>query len=238
MLLFFNKLKHRIQELEFENKSLQMRLEKQKEFIPRFTVFFNNLMASHDISLVTSAHIERVAEMVKLALSIFPKEDILKDVPNYDYQVFCDSVYLGAFLHDLGKFNVSNAILSKPDSLTEAEFDIVKEHPRLGSIATIDLPLDDIQYNKVIINNIILHHHSNVDGTGYPDKLVGGNIPYEARFVAIFDRLEALLARRSYKTPKTLDESIMILEKEGKVDISILNLVKENKELFEKFEIK
>lgn len=232
----FNKIKRKILELEFRNKSLELRLEKQKEFIPKFVMFFNNLMSSHDDSLATSKHIERVADMVKTALMVFPKEQIIPNIPNYDYQVFCDSVYVGAFLHDLGKFHISNSIISKPNKLNDDEFELIKKHPKWGSVDAIDLPLDEEYYNKVIVNNIILHHHSNIDGSGYPDGLSGNEIPYEARFVAIFDRLEALMAKRSYKDSKTLDESLAILEREKKVDNNILDMVKEYRNVFKKYQ--
>lgn len=227
-------LKDKIRELEIENYSLSLKLEKQKEFITRFVMFVNNMMSSHDTSLVTSMHVSRVANMIDDSFRLFPKK-LFEKRTTYDYEIFCNSVRLGAYLHDLGKFHIPHDILTKNGKLTNEEFEIVKNHPSLGSIDIIDLPLDESCYNKVIINNIILHHHSNTDGSGYPDGLTASEIPFEALYVAVFDRLEALLAKRTYKDCYSLEQAIKILRDSDKTDKEILDLVESNFDSFNKY---
>ncbi|HEY8608747.1 MAG TPA: HD-GYP domain-containing protein [Noviherbaspirillum sp.] len=100
---------------------------------------------------------------------------------------------LGGLLHDTGKALVPDAILNKPGRLTDAEFDIIRKHPRDGYEILLrtpgvgDIPLD-----------IALHHHERMDGSGYPDKLPGQRITAFAQMAAIVDVYDAITADRCY----------------------------------------
>ncbi|GHD78590.1 HD-GYP domain-containing protein [Vogesella fluminis] len=100
---------------------------------------------------------------------------------------------LGGILHDTGKALVPDEILNKPGRLTEAEFDIIKRHPRDGfdilsrTEGIGEIPLD-----------ITLHHHERVDGSGYPHRLNGDTISTLAKMAAIVDVYDAITADRCY----------------------------------------
>ncbi len=99
-----------------------------------------------------------------------------------------------ALLHDIGKIGIPDAILNKPGPLTPADFDEVKRHPQLAT--------DILRHTRFFEDElpIILHHHERYDGTGYPAGLVGADIPLEARILCVADAMEAMFARRSYKS--------------------------------------
>jgi putative nucleotidyltransferase with HDIG domain len=100
---------------------------------------------------------------------------------------------IGALLHDIGKIIVPTEVLNKPGKLTEEEWAIMKRHPEAGLelVADIDFPGD--------ISAIIRNHHERWDGTGYPDRLKGEDIPLAARILCVADVYDALTTTRSYR---------------------------------------
>jgi response regulator RpfG family c-di-GMP phosphodiesterase len=103
-------------------------------------------------------------------------------------------IALGAFLHDFGKIGIPDAILYKPGKLTQEETDIMRQHVRIG-------------YNMVIgisflagAAQIVLTHQEFYDGTGYPQGLVGKEIPIGARIFSVADTLDAITSDRPYRT--------------------------------------
>ncbi len=102
-----------------------------------------------------------------------------------------------ALLHDIGKLGVAEAILTKPDRLTDEEYEVIKTHPTLG--AEIVEACKSLQQ----LIPMIRHHHERYDGKGYPDGLKGQQIPLEARIVGFADALEAMASDRPYR--KALD---------------------------------
>ena len=113
---------------------------------------------------------------------------------------------LGAYLHDLGKVKVPHEILNKPGRLTDEEFAIVQQHPAWGVelLATVEFPWD--------IKPIIRWHHEKYDGTGYPDRLVGEEIPLGAQIICAVDVYDALTTTRSYRKAMSHDEAIMRMQ--------------------------
>jgi putative nucleotidyltransferase with HDIG domain len=103
------------------------------------------------------------------------------------------TVRIGAYLHDLGKVRVPHEILNKPGPLTRDEFDVVQRHPIWGIelLAGIEVPWD--------IKPIIRWHHERYDGSGYPDRLRGDEIPLSAQIVGIVDVYDALTTARPYR---------------------------------------
>ncbi len=96
-------------------------------------------------------------------------------------------------LHDVGKVGVPDAVINKPGKLTEEEFRIIKTHPDIGS----HILSKTTELTKLAMS---AHwHHERVDGKGYPDGLSGGNIPEEARIIAVADAYDAMTSRRSYR---------------------------------------
>lgn len=103
------------------------------------------------------------------------------------------TIRMGAYLHDVGKVKVPHQILNKPGKLTDEEFEIIKRHPVWGVelLAAVEFPWN--------IKPIIRSHHERYDGTGYPDRLKGDEIPLAAQIICIVDVYDALTTTRSYR---------------------------------------
>jgi putative nucleotidyltransferase with HDIG domain len=119
---------------------------------------------------------------------------------------------MGAFLHDVGKTAVPSEVLNKPGKLTDEEFEQMKRHTVIGDaiISETPFPWD--------IRPIVRNHHERWDGTGYPDRLAGENIPLHARILCVADVYDALTSARSYRRALTHEEAMEIMRREaGKV---------------------
>jgi putative two-component system response regulator len=115
----------------------------------------------------------------------------------------CRMIYLGAPLHDIGKIGIADAILSKPGKLTPEELAIMREHVSIGARILEKGGSDLIRTAELIAQS----HHEKWDGTGYPDRLSGHDIPVEARIVALADVFDALCSERPYKRAWPLEEA-------------------------------
>lgn len=116
-------------------------------------------------------------------------------------------------LHDIGKVGIPDYILLKPGKLTSDEWSIMKTHSALGYFA-IDQAEQDLEYPLDFLHiakEIAHYHHEKWDGTGYPDGLVGDTIPISARLMAIADVFDALISRRVYKEPFSLEMAVGII---------------------------
>ena len=102
-------------------------------------------------------------------------------------------LYLGAMLHDIGKYNTAEDLLNKPDSLNLREETLTREHTLKGTLFVVGI--DNISH----IGPTILHHHEHWDGSGYPSGLKGEQIPFNARIVAVADAYDAMISNRSYR---------------------------------------
>jgi len=110
-------------------------------------------------------------------------------------------------IHDVEKMSINEHILNKPAKLTKTEFDLVKQHPVIG--ARLLEPLD----LEVKITQIVLYHHENFDGSGYPEGLRGEDIPYLARITRIIDSYDALTMDRPYhKGVSSMDAATILLK--------------------------
>jgi putative nucleotidyltransferase with HDIG domain len=130
----------------------------------------------------TFGHCERVAQRSLAVARALGLEDTEQT-----------AIRLGAYLHDLGKVRVPHEILNKPGPLTREEFEVVQMHPIWGLelLAAVEFPWD--------LKPIIRWHHERYDGTGYPDRLRGDEIPLSAQIVGIVDVYDALTTERSYR---------------------------------------
>lgn len=115
----------------------------------------------------------------------------------------------GGLLHDIGKIGIPADIIDKPGPLTLEEFNIIREHPRLGVRI-----LEPIKAYREIIS-LVLHHHERYDGTGYPNGIAGDAISLPARIVAVADVFESIITDRPYRPAVTLDEACRILAEES-----------------------
>ena len=131
----------------------------------------------------TNGHSGRVAEYTK---------EIARRYGYTNKQL--DDIYMMGLLHDVGKIGVPDAVINKPSRLSEEEYELIKKHPVLGERILKKIK----EMPKLSIG--ARWHHERYDGTGYPDGLVGENIPEEARIIAVADAYDAMTSRRSYRS--------------------------------------
>ncbi|MDA8095221.1 MAG: HD domain-containing protein [Betaproteobacteria bacterium] len=143
----------------------------------------------------TGGHLWRVAQFSRLLAAKHgcPAADVAR-------------IALGGFLHDLGKVGVPDAILNKPDRLTEEEYALVKTHPEIGSRLLSQHPLADLARAAV------MSHHETPDGNGYPHGLAGLSIPFEARIVGICDAFDAMTSTRPYRRGMPIAQALGIIK--------------------------
>lgn len=146
----------------------------------------------------TGDHSQRVAELtLSIALKLgIPAEDLLH-------------IRRGVLLHDIGKMGVPDAILFKPDKLTDDEWTIMRQHPTfayemLSKIAYL-LPALDVPYC----------HHEKWDGSGYPRGLKGEEIPLSARIFAVVDVHDALISDRPYRRAWTIERVLEHIQEQS-----------------------
>lgn len=139
----------------------------------------------------TRGHSERVANYALL----LAKET--GEYRNNDLKSF----YYSCLLHDIGKIQIPDYILTKPDRLSTEEFEVIKTHPVVGAKA-----VNEVEGIADYID-VISHHHERWDGNGYPDQLKGEDISYLARVTAIADAFDAMTSTRSYRPALPLDEA-------------------------------
>lgn len=118
-----------------------------------------------------------------------------------------DTLRIGGLFHDIGKIGVPDTILQKEAKLTNDEYSQIKQHPNIG--------VHILSHAKIFQNilPIVEHHHERFDGTGYPGRLAGQNIPYLARIASIADSFDAMSSRRSYRDSLPLDVIISEFQK-------------------------
>jgi HD-GYP domain-containing protein (c-di-GMP phosphodiesterase class II) len=150
---------------------------------------FNQLLDLRDLN--TGVHSTRLAEWgLRVARDLGVPENFMPDME------------MGALLHDIGKIGVPDGILNKPGRLTPEEFEIVKRHPEFGWTVIRNLP--GLEQTSLYV----LHHHENFDGTGYPAKLKGSEIPIGARIVSVIDAFDAMVSSRPYRQGLPVAEAI------------------------------
>lgn len=142
----------------------------------------------------TRGHSEAVADIVT---SIAKK----LSVPSKDLE----AIAIAARLHDLGKIGVRDDILLKPSQLTVEEFQIIKGHPVIG--AKILEPIPSLR----MMIPLVLSHHERYDGKGYPEGLVGDQIPFWARMTAVADTFHALTSDRPYRKGMPQEKALQII---------------------------
>lgn len=112
---------------------------------------------------------------------------------------------LAAMLHDVGKLNTPNSVLKKPSSLTAAEYEVIKLHPTDGEQMLATEP------TLAAAAPIVRSHHERMDGAGYPDGLVGDQIPLASRIIAVCDALDAMTHDRPYRQALPVSMAFAIL---------------------------
>ena len=156
----------------------------------------------------TGGHIKRTSSCVRIFV------DYLKTQPEYSAlsEKFCNDVIKAAPMHDLGKIAVPDAILQKPGKFTDEEYEKMKMHSAEGAriVGEVLKEVDDADFKKLAIN-VAHYHHEKWNGQGYPQKLAGEQIPFEARIMALADVFDALVSKRCYKESFSFDKAFEII---------------------------
>ena len=177
--------------IKFRIKKIEAKSEEERNFNKAIINAFANCVDGKDE--YTNGHSQRVAKYTKM----------LAEKLGEDPQTV-DKFYNIALLHDIGKIGIPDAILQKPGKLTADEFSTMKGHPYRGYEI-----LKDVQIQEDLAAGAH-HHHERIDGKGYPDGLVGENIPWVARIIAVADTFDAMSSNRPYR--KKLPEDYIINE--------------------------
>ncbi|MGM9530072.1 MAG: HD domain-containing phosphohydrolase [Phascolarctobacterium sp.] len=146
-------------------------------------------------NLESGKHIQRVKGFTRILA-----EQLAGNYPEYGLtQKQINIIVAASALHDVGKIAISDSILLKPGRLTKEEFEVMKTHTTEGSAIIEHIKgIGTNEYEKVSYE-IARYHHERFDGRGYPDGLVGDEIPISAQIVAIADVYDALVSKRCYK---------------------------------------
>ena len=145
----------------------------------------------------THGHSRRVA---RYATMIAKKMDLPANEVN--------KVRTAAAVHDVGKLEIPLSVLNKPGRLTDEEFDVIKTHAPLGAEMVADLGDREL-------TEMVAHHHERLDGSGYPSRLAGTDIPLGARIIAVADTFDALTSTRAYRSAKRHKAALGILHSEA-----------------------
>ncbi|MDD2915683.1 MAG: HD-GYP domain-containing protein [Gallionella sp.] len=158
-------------------------------------------------------------ELLQSLGSAIAKRDADTDTHNYRVTLYAvrlaeamklnrdniESLILGAFLHDVGKIGIPDQILLKPGRLTAEEFEIMKRHVVFGG----EIIQDSTWLKRA--RDVVLFHHEKFDGSGYPHGIHGMDIPLCARLFAVVDVFDALVSKRPYKEPLSLEKALEVL---------------------------
>ncbi len=118
-----------------------------------------------------------------------------------------EQIRIASLLHDLGKIAIPEEILDKPQALSEAEWQAIGEHPRIGQVI-----LEQASNLREAIP-VVLHHHERFNGGGYPHGLKGNEIPLGARIVSVADAYHAMVHDRPYSAAQSHEEALAELQR-------------------------
>ena len=195
--------------LDAYNEELQIEVDKQTNHIvemhDNLIMSMAMMVESRDNS--TGGHIRRTSEGVRILIDEIKKGNDLELSDE-----FCKCIIKAAPMHDIGKIAVDDVILRKPGRFNDEEFEKMKIHSAEGAriVHEILKETDDEAFKK-IAENVAHFHHERWDGSGYPDRLKGEEIPLEARIMAIADVYDALVSKRVYKESMSFEEADRII---------------------------
>ena len=179
------------------------------------------LEAALDLEVRAELEIEHVAEIASLAAAIEAKD---RDTRGHTARVAELTVLIArklgmpapalrylaraGLLHDIGKLRIPDEILTKPGPLTDAEWGVMKLHPEMGVAILTRLGKFEEEAQ------IVLYHHERIDGSGYPEGLVGNAIPLAAQILAVADTYDVLVSDRPYRKARTREQAVQIMVEE------------------------
>ena len=234
LFLYKNQLEEKVEvqtaALKKQFKLLQIQAAKLKESNIKIIDILGTVVEYRNLE--SGEHIKRVKGFTKILA-----EQLMKDYPEYGLTEHMIEVIVSASsLHDVGKITIPDQILLKPGRLTKDEFEYMKSHTTKGcNILNSIQDIWDDEYQKTSYE-ICRHHHERYDGKGYPDGLMGDDIPISAQIVSIADVYDALVCERCYKDAIPKDKAFhMILTGEcGIFSPKLLECFRKSREQFEK----
>ena len=171
----------------------------------KLVVGMANMVENRDEN--TGGHIKRTSGIVKILVDTIIQYDLFMNDEDY-----FQNIVKAAPMHDLGKITITDTILRKPGRLSPEEFEIMKTHATKSAELVKEILQDAEEKDFVqIATNVARHHHERWDGSGYPDKLKGEEIPFEARLMAVADVYDALVSERCYKKAMSFEEASKIM---------------------------
>ncbi|MGG1664418.1 HD-GYP domain-containing protein [Brevibacillus sp. NRS-1366] len=173
---------------------LQQKVEEVKSFNHKFLTAMAASIDARD--RYTSGHSQRVAHWGR---------EIASDIGLSEEKV--EEIYIGGILHDIGKIGIEDEILNKKGKLTPEEYDKIKQHTVIG----YEIILQAGMFNELL--PAIRSHHERIDGRGYPDGLVGDEIPLMAKILAISDAFDAMVADRPYRKGLPVEEALQEIKR-------------------------
>lgn len=179
---------------------------------------FANLIENRDNN--TGGHIKRTSRYVGLIAEELLARNYYTEILTKDY---ITNLLKAAPMHDIGKISVPDAILQKPGRLTDEEFKVMKLHAENGGniIRETFRNLRDEEYRKMAFE-VARYHHEKWNGRGYPDGLIGQDIPLCARIMAVADVFDAVSEKRCYRDAMPLDRCFEIIREGSNRDFDPL----------------
>lgn len=177
---------------ELVNKFHSEEIISQGHLIEVVTSLASAIDAKDEYTKGHSSSVSRYAEALARTLNL-PEKDV-------------ERIKLGALLHDIGKIGIPESVLKKPSKLTDEEWEIMKQHPTIGAEKVL-LPNESLHD----LIPIVKYHHEHWDGSGYPEKLKGEDIPLAARIVSVADAYHALISDRPYRKGMSNEKACEIL---------------------------
>lgn len=178
---------------ELVNKFHSEEIINQGHLIEVVTSLASAIDAKDEYTKGHSSSVSRYSEALARALNL-PEKDV-------------ERIKLGALLHDIGKIGIPETVLKKPSKLTDEEWEIMKQHPTIGAEKVL-LPNESLHD----LIPIVKYHHEHWDGSGYPEKLKGEDIPLAARIVSVADAYHALISDRPYRKGMSNEKACEILK--------------------------
>lgn len=193
-------------ERKLEKRTRQLRESREK--LKKNNDFLINALSSvvEFRSLESGEHIHRVKYYTKLLLKYLVKYYPQYNLTDEDVELIVSA----SALHDLGKIAIPDNILLKPGKLTAAEFEEMKKHTTYGCELLEKFKQEEDDFYRYCYD-ICRYHHEKSDGKGYPDGLVGDEIPIWAQVVSVADVYDALVSKRVYKAAYAVQEAARMI---------------------------
>lgn len=182
-----------------------------------------NMMYNNQVTLITSSMEQTIEQVVKtFIVSVEAKDsytfghservskyavELAKWLPEFQDKNRLETLRLTGLLHDIGKINIPEAVLTKSGKLTDEEYELIKTHTVVGGRMVEKISgLGQLKPG-------VLYHHERWDGKGYPTGRSGVDIPLEARVLSIADAFDAITSNRSYRSAASAAEGVEILKR-------------------------